>query len=82
MLFRSKTLQFQDALKTSGGRAENTAKILSTLFGKIDEARKGNEVVISQFQELGISFAELSRMSPEQALDKVFKALSKIDCWI
>lgn len=75
----SKTLQFQDALKTSGGSAQNAAKIMATLFGKIDEARKGNEVVISQFQEMGISFAELSRMSPEQALDRVFKALSKID---
>lgn len=75
----SKTLQFQDALKTSGVNAEGASKIMSTLFGKIDDARKGNEVVISQFQEMGISFAELTRMSPEQALNRVFQALGHID---
>lgn len=75
----SKTLQFQDALKTSGVNAEGASKIMSTLFGKIDDARKGNEVVISQFQEMGISFKELTKLAPEQALNRVFNALSKID---
>lgn len=74
----AKTLQFRDAIKQSGGNAEGASKILSTLFSKIDEARSGNEAVISQFERIGISFEELSRMKPEEALNRVFTALSKI----
>ena len=74
----AKTLQFRDAIKQSGGNAEGASKILSTLFSKIDEARSGNEAVISQFERINISFEELSRMKPEEALNRVFTALSKI----
>jgi phage-related minor tail protein len=74
----AKTLQFRDAIKQSGGNAEGASKILSMLFSKIDEARSGNEAVISQFERIGISFEELSRMKPEEALNRVFTALSKI----
>ena len=73
-----KTLQFRDAIKQSGGNAEGASKILSTLFSKIDEARSGNEAVISQFERIGISFEELSRMKPDEALNRVFTQLSKI----
>lgn len=74
----AKTLQFKDAIKQSGGNAEGASKILSTLFSKIDEARSGNEAVISQFERIGVSFEELSRMKPDEALNRVFTALSKI----
>lgn len=73
-----KTLQFRDAIKQSGGNAEGASKILSTLFSKIDEARSGNESVISQFERIGISFEELSRMKPDEALNRVFTQLSRI----
>lgn len=73
-----KTLQFRDAIQSSGGNAEGAAKILSTLFTKIEDARSGNEAAISQFEKLGISFAEISRMKPEDALNRVFQAISKI----
>lgn len=73
-----KTLQFRDAIKQSGGNAEGASKIMSTLFSKIEEARSGNEAAISQFEQIGISFEELSRMKPDEALNKVFKALGDI----
>lgn len=77
-LSTTKTLQFRDAIKSSGGNAEGASKMLSTLFSKIEEARGGNESAISQFQKLGISFEELVKLSPEQALNRIFQAISNI----
>jgi lambda family phage tail tape measure protein len=74
----AKTLQFKDAIKQSGGNAEGASKMLSTLFTKIQDARSGNEAAISQFEQIGVSFEELAAMKPEQALNRVFDALSKI----
>ena len=68
----SKVLQFRDALQTSGGKAESAAKMLSTLFTKIEEGKKGSEPVIETFRKLGISFAELQTTKPEDLLNKVF----------
>ena len=73
----AKTLQFRDALKTSGVNAEGASKMMSTLFGKIDDATKGNEVAIAQFERMGISFKELVQLSPEQAINRIFKALQE-----
>ena len=72
----AKVLQFQDAIKTSGGSAEGAARMLSTLFGKIEDAQKGNETAIAQFEHLGISFKELATLKPEEAIDRFFKAIS------
>ena len=74
----SKVLQFRDALQTSGGKAESAAKMLSTLFGKLEEGKKGSEPVIEVFRKLGISFAELQTIKPEDALNKVFIGLKNI----
>ena len=74
----AKTLQFRDALQTSGVSAEGASKMMSTLFSKIDDAKQGNEVVISQFERMGISFKELISMKPEDAINKIFKALANV----
>lgn len=74
----AKTLQFRDAIKTSGGNAEGASKMMSTLFGKIYDAQSGNEAAIAQFERLGISFKELATMKPEEALNRTFEALSKM----
>lgn len=74
----AKTLQFREAIKSSGGNAEGAAKMLSTLFSKIEDARNGNEAAIAQFQKLGIGFRELVSLSPEQALNRVFQAIANI----
>ena len=73
----AKVLQFKDAIQTSGGNAEGATKILNTLFTKIQEAQSGNEAAISQFERLGITFAELSALQPEQAINRVFNALNE-----
>lgn len=75
----AKVLQFRDALQTSGKSAEDAQKIMGKLFATIEDAKEGNEATISKFQQLGISFDELRRMSPEQALNRVFQALGNID---
>lgn len=72
----AKTLQFRDAIETSGGSADHANKMLGTLYGKIQDARNGNEQAISQFEQLGISLKELSGMSTEQSITRVFNALA------
>jgi lambda family phage tail tape measure protein len=72
----AKTLQFRDALQTSGVSAEAAKKIMSTLFDKIQSARDGNDAAIASFDRLGISFEELQKMSPEQAINRIFDALA------
>lgn len=71
----AKTLQFKDAIQTSGGNAEQATKMLSTLYAKIYDAQHGNEAAISQFEQLGISLKELSGLSNEQAITRVFDAI-------
>jgi len=73
-----KTLQFRDAVQTSGGNAENASKMISSMFGKIQDARTGNEVAIAQMERLGISFKELQTMTPEQAINRVVQGIGKI----
>lgn len=73
----AKTLQFRDAIQTSGGNAQTAARMLGTLFSKIQDARNGNEAAISQFEQLGISLKELSGMTTEQSITRVFKALAE-----
>lgn len=72
----AKTLQFRDAIQTSGGEASNATKMLGTLFSKINDARQGNESAIAQFEQLGVSFKELSSMSNEQAITRIFNAVA------
>lgn len=73
----AKVLQFQEAIKTSGGNAEGASKMLSTLFSKIQDAQGGNEAAIAQFEKLGITFQELAALQPEQAIDRIFNALNE-----
>ncbi len=69
-------LQFDNALKTSGANADNAGKMLGKLFGKISEAKGGNESTIAQFEKLGISFRELSTLKPDEAIKRVFDGLA------
>lgn len=71
-----KTLQFRSAIQKSGGNAEGASKILSTMFAKIEDARSGNEAAIAQFEKLGITFEEISRLKPDEAINRVFNALN------
>jgi lambda family phage tail tape measure protein len=74
----AKVLQFQNALVQAGGKSEDAGKIIANLFAKISDAQQGNESAIASFENLGISFQDLRAMSPEEALNKVYKGLSNI----
>jgi lambda family phage tail tape measure protein len=74
----SKTLQFRDALQTSGGKAENASKMLGTLFAKIDDAQKGNEAAIAQFERMGLSFQDIKNAKPEEQINQITKALGAL----
>jgi lambda family phage tail tape measure protein len=72
------TLAFQNALMGAGADAENAAKMMSSLFGKIDDAQQGNDKTIAQFEKLGISFAELKSTSPYDMIVKVAKGFEEV----
>lgn len=71
-------LAFRDALQSSGGKAENADKAISTLFGKIADAKGGNDTAIAQFERLGISFSELKSLSPYESIIKVADGFKNI----
>lgn len=73
-----KILQFQNALMVAGGKAEDAKTIIGTLFSKIAAAQDGNDTAIAQFEQLGISFAELKRLSPDEAIKRVYEGLSQV----
>jgi lambda family phage tail tape measure protein len=73
-----KILQFQNALMLAGGKAEDAQTIIGTLFSKIAAAQDGNDTAIAQFEQLGISFAELKRLSPDEAIKRVYEGLSQV----
>ena len=73
-----KTLQFKDALQTSGGKADSAAKMLGTLFAKIDDAQKGNEAAIAQFERMGLTFDDIKNAKPEEQINQITKALGEL----
>lgn len=75
----ARILQFQKALMVAGGKAEDAQTIIGTLFSKIAAAQDGNDVAIAQFEQLGITFQELKRLSPDEALRRVYEGLSQLD---
>ena len=72
----AKVLQFKDALLAAGGDGNKFEQILSKLYTAVDKAQQGDEVLINKFQKLGVTFKELSTLSPEQALNRVTKGLA------
>lgn len=74
----SQTLAFRQALMQAGVSADGASKIMSSLFGKIDDAKKGNDTTIAQFEKLGISFKELKELSPYEAIQKVAQGFTNI----
>ena len=74
-LSTAKVLQLKDALILAGGDSAKFEQILSKLYTAVDKAKQGDEVLIGKFQKLGISFRELATLTPEQAINRVTKAL-------
>ena len=74
----SQTLAFRQALMQAGVSADGASRVMSTLFGKIDDAKKGNDTTIAQFEQLGITFKELKELSPYEAIQKVSQGFKNI----
>ena len=74
----SQILLFRGALRDAGGEADSASKIISTLFGKIDDAKAGNDAAIGQFEKLGITFRDLKTMTPYDAIVRVADGFKNI----
>jgi lambda family phage tail tape measure protein len=72
-------LEMSAALSTSGGKLDNTGKILGSFTNKVDEAAQGTQKTRDKFKELGISLSDLGKLSEEDLLRKTIKGLSEIE---
>ena len=70
---------FQQAVSLAGGNAGGANDAISDLVKNIGEAANGSQDLISAFSQVGVSFQDLDRSSPEQILRKVVDGLSGID---
>jgi lambda family phage tail tape measure protein len=74
-----KTVQFRNALQTSGGSAEKSGQMLSKLFGLIGQGQEGTEKTIALFDKVGLTFEELRTLKPEEILKRVATGISEIN---
>jgi len=73
------TLQaYQFAAEQSGVSVETFGKGIQKLGINLGEAQTGNKSAIKSFADLGLSVEELTRLSPEQAFEKVAAAISQL----
>jgi lambda family phage tail tape measure protein len=77
-LTTQQVLSFRDALANAGVNADGAAKMLSTLYSKIDEGRQGNDKTIAQFEKLGITYSELKNLDTYKAIQKVAQGFSNV----
>ena len=74
-----KTVQFRNALQTSGGSAEKSGQMLSKLFGLIGQGQEGTEKTIALFDKVGLTFEELRTLQPEEILKRVATGINEIN---
>ena len=72
-------LALGQALGQSGGKAENTGKLLQTLANKVDEANSGNIKLAGTFGRLGISISDLGNLSNTELRDKLLDNIARIE---
>ena len=73
-----KILALSEALNLTGGSGENAGKILASFTTKIDAAAQGGKQAQEAFARIGVSLADIGKMSNEQLFDKTLKNLSTI----
>ena len=66
------------ALELSGGKAEDTTKLLSKLSQSANEARDGSDKLRIAFREIGISAKEVQNLNPDELFNRVAEQLGKI----
>ena len=76
----SKVLEYRAAFAASGVSADNATKILTYSFRQIAEAQEGLSLkLIGNFEKIGISWEELSRLTPEKALERLAQGLQGVE---
>lgn len=70
--------ELQQAFGEAGVGAEKFGKGMSTLNASIEAAKGGDETMIQNFEDLGVSFQDLLMLSPDEILMKVADATSKM----
>lgn len=67
------------AITAAGGDARGAVEDLTDLTKSIDEARSGNSDAQISFSKLGITLADLSKLSEEDIFKRTVQGLAKID---
>jgi len=70
------SVQSMDVLMRQAGMSgEQFGSVMDRLVQSMDKANNGNQAAIDSFSALGVNMADLAKMTPEQALEAVTKAL-------
>jgi len=72
-------LEFQNALATSGGQADQLPQAINTLLRSIDEAAGGSIKAQNSFMRLGVSLQDLGTLSEEDLLKETLKGIAAIE---
>lgn len=66
------------ALELSGGKAEDTSKLLSKLTQSAQGAKDGSDKLRIAFSEIGVSAKEVQNLHPDELFNRVAEQLAKI----
>lgn len=72
-------IKLQDALASSGGKAEDAGKLLASFSNYVDKAAEGSFEAQKLFAKLGVSFQDLGKLSTEELFGKAVKGIAAID---
>ena len=75
----ARLLEFQNALATSGGQADQMPQAINTLLRSIDEAAGGSIKAQNSFMRLGVSLKDLGTLSEEDLLKETLKGIAAIE---
>lgn len=70
-------LQLGYAARHSGIELENVLKVMKSISDVIDKAKSGNQKYIDTFNQLGIAWRDLQKLSPDKQLEKINDAISQ-----
>lgn len=71
-------LEFDKAVRQSGGGSEAASKGISTLYTKVTEATQGNYGLQQSFAKIGISLKELETISNKDLLIRTVEGLANV----
>lgn len=72
-------IKLQDALASSGGKAEDAGKLLASFTNYVDKAAEGSFEAQKLFAKLGVSFQDLGKLSSEELFNKAVKGIAAIE---